>query len=250
MSPVPQTAIQTSEQGVGTMSNHSARSEGPRQRGKTLLLGVAGAGALAVVALGSAGAANASCVSFSGINSASGSGKCQTSSIGDTAIGIGNTDLVVAKGGFNTSIAIGDGSTAWTGPIPTHPSDLNIGNFNLAVGKNSEATSRGFGNSAVVLGDNSSASAVGALNSATVIGNDSNNHGNAGAYAFGLANRATVIGNNSYAFAWGGKPSDIAGGGNTALTVGSNSGSEAYGTLHVAAALGNNKFAHNGINNH
>jgi hypothetical protein len=232
------------------MSHDSAPSERPRQHRKTVLRVIAASGATAVVGLGSAGVANASCVSFSGINSGSGSGMCETTSFGDTAIGIGNTDLVVAGGGFNTSIAIGDGSTAWTAPIPTHPSDLNIGNFTLAVGKNSQASARGFGNSAVVLGDNSTASAVGTLNSATVIGNDSNNDGNAGAYAYGLLNRATVIGNNSTAFAIGGKPSNTAGGGNTALTVGSNSGSEAYGTLGLAAALGDNKFAHNGINNH
>jgi hypothetical protein len=75
----------------------------------SLLLGTAASSAPAVGALSGAGAANASCASLSG---AASGGRCTTTSIGDTAIGIGTGDVVAAEGGFNTAIAIGTGAVA------------------------------------------------------------------------------------------------------------------------------------------
>lgn len=57
----------------------------------------------ALAALGSAGTANASCISFSGIGNGNG---CTTTNIGDTAIVLGS-GTAVASGGFNTSVAVG-----------------------------------------------------------------------------------------------------------------------------------------------
>jgi hypothetical protein len=245
---MPQTAAHT-DMGdfMGTYKNASA---GRFQRTMVFLLGAAASGVLAVVALSSAGAANASCASFSGINSGTGVGKCETTTIGDTAIGIGNTDLVQAIGGFNTAIAIGDGTSAIT--RPNTPGDSNVGNLAIAMGNSSNAVSTGFGNSAMVIGNNSGAGAGGVLNRALVIGNDSNTiNGRFGALAVGTLSRATVLGDHSTAFAGTGSSGNLASLGtlNSALTIGNYSNSAAHGTLQLGAALGSNKNADNGINN-
>jgi hypothetical protein len=197
-------------------------------------------GAFAVVALGSAGTANASCASFSGINSSSlGPGQCTTTTIGDTAIGIGTNTTVIAEGGFNTAIAIGEDAQA----ASYSPGDPNFGNTALAIGKRAIAGAIGVGNSATAIGDYTNATTNGTLNRALVLGYNSQ------ASAWGVLNSATTIGKDSYAGAGGGKPYPLGNGLNTAITLGDNSHSGALGTLKLAAALGNNKTADNGINN-
>ena len=86
------------------MSQHRAISGGNHRFAGGLLLGALASGALAVASLGSAGAANATCASFSGLHNGRG---CETTDLGDIAIGLGPRTTVRASGGFNTSIAVG-----------------------------------------------------------------------------------------------------------------------------------------------
>ena len=58
-----------------------------------LLLGVAASGALATGSVSSAGVANATCASFSGMGNG---GACTSTNIGDVVIGLGNTGPVIA----------------------------------------------------------------------------------------------------------------------------------------------------------
>jgi hypothetical protein len=221
-----------------------------------LVLGAAASGVLALCALVGAGSANASCVSFSGLNSGNGgTGKCTTTSFGDTAIGIGNTDVVEASGGFNTSIAVGAGAdaSATGGQFNTA---IAIGNegYNEDVGSvvPATATAVGSGNSSIALGNGAAAQTRGILNHATVIGDGST------ALAFGdrfghpgVLNSAFVLGNKSTAVVFGGNTtSGLKGiGNNSAVVLGNNSLAEVNGAPgtdkrnQIAVALGSNKTA-------
>ncbi len=150
----------------------------------TVTLGAMVAAAFATL-LGGAPSANAACASFWGMGG--GNGQC-SSTFGNTAIALGDTESASAVGGFgntaiasgvdaeasangglfNTAIALGDRSTAVSaGFVST----------SLAVGKNTTAVSNGVGNLAADIGDNTdkgtgSAAATGWLNRAINIGGD------------------------------------------------------------------------------
>jgi hypothetical protein len=219
----------------------------------SLLLGVA-VSALAVGALGGAGSANASCVSFSGLNSGSG---CKTANFGDTAIGIGNTGAVEASGGFNTAIAVGTGTqaTAINGQFNTAVAIGNAG-YNNVYGPDTAAAAyaNGTGNTAFAMGTGSVAGANGVLSTATVIGSGSTAiTGGEGVTSHGSLNRALVLGDNSFALAAGGDSTKgLSGiGNNSAMAVGNGSVASvnwaSTGTKRntVAMALGSGKTVNN-----
>jgi hypothetical protein len=221
------------------MSRHGAISGGNHRFAGGWLLGALASGALAVASLGSAGVANATCVSFSGFHNGGG---CETTNLGDTAIGLGPRTTVSASGGFNTSIAIGADATAESEGVGN--AAIAVGNVATAVAQGSGVT-KGVGNIAVAVGN--TGPNPGYVD--PILGDiPPNDPQPATAGAFGRFNRVAVFGNGSTAFAFGPIP-NIPGGNNTAITVGSGSNSNAFGANRFAAALGSNRHAINGINN-
>jgi hypothetical protein len=80
-----------------------------RRLGGGLLMGALTSATLAVTAVGTAGEANATCVSAGGFHIGSG---CTTSSPGDFALAIGKGATATATGGRNVAIAWGTGASA------------------------------------------------------------------------------------------------------------------------------------------
>jgi hypothetical protein len=195
------------------------------------------------MSLGSAGVANASCASISGISAGTSGGSTCTSTATSFAVGLGNGTDAAASGLFDGSVAIGTGAEAST-----------QGNFNLALaaGTGAEAqagsTSADTLNVAAAIGTNAEALSEGTGNLAAAIGNTANNglmvgqqtvvnplpnHG-ATAEALGSFNRAFTLGDGSTSTAVGGAiigtPTLTSIGNNTAITVGKGANSYA-GTI-------------------
>jgi hypothetical protein len=168
------------------------------------------AAGLTVSGIGSASTADASCLSFSGINIGSG---C-TSSLFGIAIALGTGATADAGGLFSASYSIGDGATATTtGPLglavaagPASLAQVLGGAFNVAV-------------------------AVGAT------GGENFAQADAGYGAFDFANLAVTLGNNSYAFAGAPTPEEL-GAGNIAINLGEGNDVEAVGFLNGALGVG------------
>jgi len=202
-----------------------------------LLLGAAASGALAVVSLGSAGTANATCASVSGI----GNGNGCTSTPTSFALGVGTNATATANGLFNGAVAIGDNSTAAAGK----------GNFNfaLAAGKQALATAQdGDFNIAVAIGNPAFNQSKGAIvptsAQAEAFSTKSNGglavalgNGNVVQVGNGDFNRAVVVGTGSRAGIGG------SGDNSTGIVFGNLSTAFAPGGNNLAAVFGNQSFA-------
>lgn len=174
------------------------------------VLGAVLAAGLTAASIGSASSADASCLSFSGINIGSG---C-TSSLFGIAIALGTGATADAGGLFSASYSIGDGATATTaGPL----------GLALAAGPASLAQ--------VVGGAFNVAVAVGAT------GGENFAQADAGYGMSDFANLAVTLGNNSYAFAGAPTPEEL-GAGNVAVNLGEGNDVEAFGFLNGALSLG------------
>ena len=212
------------------MSQHRAISGGNHRFAGGLLLGALASAALAVASLGSAGVANATCASFSGLHNGRG---CDTTDLGDIAIGLGPGTTVSASGGFNTSIAVG---------ADAESDALGRRNTSLAFGNGAFGFTQGTRNRAVAVG---SSGPNGGMETDDVLVPASDN-APAQAEADGTRNKAFVFGRGSLAFALDGETGS---GRNTAITVGNGSNGVAIGTKRFGAALGHNRNAENGVNN-
>lgn len=212
------------------MSQHRAISGGNHRFASGLLLGALASCALAVASLGSAGVANATCVSFSGFHNARG---CETTNPGDIAVGLGPRTTVTASGGLNTSIAVGADAEA---------DAFGTRNTSLAFGNGAFGTTQGARNRAVAVGNSGP---NGGMETDHVLV-DPNDNAPAQAEADGTRNRAFVFGRGSLAFALDGPTGS---GRNTAITIGNGSNGVAIGTNRFGAALGNNRNAGKGVNN-
>ncbi|RDH78862.1 hypothetical protein DVS77_09680 [Mycolicibacterium moriokaense] len=114
-----------------------------KRLGGGILIGALASGAVAIGALGSAGQANATCVSAGGWFSI-GSG-CTTTDRGDFALAIGPGATASASGGRNTAIAWGASATATAEGV-----------HNVAIGGGLEATALAIGghdNTAIAIGN-------------------------------------------------------------------------------------------------
>jgi hypothetical protein len=128
------------------MGKHRAISTERRAGG--LLLGAVASGALAAAACGSAGTANATCASISGV----GNGNGCTSAATSFAVGLGNNSTANAEGLFNGAVAVGDGSLAEAAGVGAFGTP-GTGNVALSVGTNVESIAAGTGNLAIAAGD-------------------------------------------------------------------------------------------------
>jgi hypothetical protein len=216
------------------MGKHSAVSEGQKRLAGGLLLGAVTTGALAIGSMSTAGSANATCISFSGMNNGQG---CTTTNAGDLAIAIGPRAGARASGGFNVSIAVG--STAL-------------------------ATGDGVGNVALAFGNQAHANMQGNFNTGLAVGNPGPNvrwgpNWDTTVWAAGTLNRAFAFGNGANAEVEGGQfteptpgfPREKGVGLNTSIAIGHGSFSSAGGDgtkATTVAALGNKKYARHGIN--
>lgn len=172
---------------------------------------------LATTALGTAGSANATCASISGINNGHG---C-TSSPGSAAFGLGANATATADGGpLNLAVAVGNpGPNPFYGGAVLPTQALARGTFNgaFAIGSGTNAGSLGVGNSAIGMGSGSNAFSYGGprvpnpqdlsdylssnFNTSIVLGNNSE------AGAVGPAHElATAFGNNKRGLNNGLKP--------------------------------------------
>jgi hypothetical protein len=168
------------------------------------------AAGLTATGIGSASTANATCLSFSGINIGSG---CTSSFLG-LAVALGNGAIANAGGFLSASYSIGNGATATT-----------AGPLGLAV-------AAGPASLAQVLG--------GAFNVALAVGatgGEEYAQADAGYSQTDFANLAVTLGNNSYAFAGGLTPEET-GAGNIAVNLGTGNDVEAIGFVNGALAVG------------
>lgn len=194
---------------------------------RNTVFGVVLAAGLTATGIGSASTANATCLSFSGINIGSG---C-TSSLFGIAIALGPGATADAGGFFSTSLSVGNGATATTaGPLDV-------------------AVAAGPASLAQVLG--------GTLNAALAVGatgGDIFAQADAGYGKFDFANLSVTLGSNSYAFA-GAPTTDRIGAGNIAVNLGMGNDVESVGFLNGALAVGgkqpyiNNLVVANGVFN-
>jgi hypothetical protein len=191
------------------------------------VFGVVLAAGLTATGIGSASTANATCLSFSGINIGSG---CTSSFLG-LAVALGNGAIANAGGFLSASYSIGNGATATT-----------AGPLGLAV-------AAGPASLAQVLG--------GAFNVALAVGatgGEEYAQADAGYSQTDFANLAVTLGNNSYAFAGGLTPEET-GAGNIAVNLGTGNDVEAIGFINGALAVGgkepyiNNLVVANGVFN-
>jgi len=131
------------------VSEHRA---GPTaRRAGVLLLGAAASSALAVGALGSAGVANATCISVSGLNSG---GDCISTIGPNIAVGIGQGATATAVNGvFGAAFAVGNGAGATeTGGV--------FGTA-ISVGNGADTNITGVATTAVALGPGAQAYIIG-----------------------------------------------------------------------------------------
>jgi hypothetical protein len=191
------------------MNQHRSTSVAKRTCGAVL---AAITSALTITALGTAGSANATCVSVNGIHNGGG---CE-SSAGSAAVALGRNATAKAVGG--------------------------PGNLAVAVGN------PGFNNVYSPLADgdvSTQALAQGTFNRSFAIGDGTN------AGSSGLGNAAIAVGNGNNAFSFGGyhdyAPPPLSSDFNTSIVVGKNSNANAVGPARrLATAFGNGKT---GLNN-
>ncbi len=143
------------------MSKHTrVRVSGPdgRRLAGGVVIGALASGAMALGALGSAGDANATCVSAGGWFTI-GSG-CTTTDPGDFALAIGRGATATATGGENTALAFGNAASATA-----------QGFHNVAVGSGLGATAEaigGYNNTAIAIGDPATGSGGGGMQAAAL----------------------------------------------------------------------------------
>jgi len=197
------------------VSEHRAA---PRaRRAGVVLLGAVASTVLAVGALNGAGAANATCLSVSGLSIGTG---C-TSTFGNIAVGIGKDAFASAtKGLFGTAFAVGNASASTVGsvniavalgPGSSATVESGVANVSIAAGNETTARTSGLGNAAI------GASVQPAFNPyweshgfPAPFGGDANAHGTlshalslgAGAYSTttGTANTVATVGTGSTTF--------------------------------------------------
>ncbi len=141
------------------MSQHTAvvskrRAVGPARRAGVLVLGAAASSALAVGALGSAGVANATCISVSGLNSG---GDCISTIGPNIAVGIGQGATATAVNGvFGAAFAVGNGAEATaTGAVFGTAFALGTGAMTNITGVGTTAVALGPGAEAYIIGKGS-----------------------------------------------------------------------------------------------
>jgi hypothetical protein len=187
---------------------------------KTTLLGTMIAGSLAATGLVSPASANASCVSFSGINVGSG---C-TSALFGVAAALGNGATADA-GAFSGAFSIGTGAQAKAAGTATLAAAAGPGSLARVDG--------GFLNTALAAGT------TGGVDYAEA---------QAGASNGDFANLAVSLADSSYAYAGGFDPR-TPGAGNVAVNLGKGNNVQAYGFLNGALGVGGTKpYGFNGNN--
>ena len=216
------------------MAKHKAIS---RDRfGGGLLLGAVASGALAVASLGSAGAADATCASISGVGN---SADCQSTAT-SFAIGLGPNTIAKANGLFDGAIAIGITNGATDETLASSTGNLSLA---YAGGKNTEAVTNGNLELAAAQGDNLIAIAGGLTPNDT--GNVALNLGQGDVSgsnlveAVGTGNIAANVSGNGTAVA----PSEVValGTGNSAFNIAGNSNEvSASGVLNNATNVAGN----------
>jgi hypothetical protein len=172
---------------------------------------------MAAGALGSAGEAQASCVSAGGWFSI-GNG-CTTTKFGDFALAIGPGATATAAGGFNTAFSMGEGAVAYA-----------VGKFNSATAKGIAARAEAVGgwrNTAIAIGDAAADDNGTDPQQARYI--------RTGAYA--------VAGNNPLRRLADGSEEQVPNHGNTAIAIGNSARSGASGVHSTAYSLGTGAIA-------
>jgi len=229
------------------------------------------AAATAAAALGGAGAANATCASISGIGAGSG---C-TSSPTSFAVGIGTNTVANAQGLFTGAIAFGPTNGAGDATVADSQGAFSLA---MAVGKNTQAVTRGNLAVAAAIGDNTAAQAgltsgdnlnvaintalgetvKGGAANAVIAGGQGNLAANIGGTSSATrVNLVQAVGLGNVAFNLGGKGNAVSAGtllpatkastlGMAFNVLGNDNDVTAFGPLAIAGAIGKNGL--NGAN--